>query len=161
MELDRADLRLMDALQQDAMLTNQQLAERIGLSASQCSRRRTILEASGYIRGYRAELSADRLGLRLLAFVQVRLATHSGNNAERFHALVASHDEVQEAYALTGKTDYLLKVIVADLDHLSAFVNGVLLRHESIARVRSSIVMDRLKATASLPLRSLPTGASL
>jgi DNA-binding Lrp family transcriptional regulator len=152
MKLDRSDLRLLDALQQDATLTNQELGERAGLSASQSSRRKAVLEEAGVIRGYRAELDAASLGLRLLAFVQVRLAAHSGENAAKFRELVLSRGEIQEAYALTGKTDYMLKVVLADLACLSAFVNDVLLRHESISRVRSSIVMDRLKATASLPL---------
>ena len=159
MNLDRTDLRLLDALQQDATLTNQALGERAGLSASQCSRRKSILEESGVIRGYRAELDAASLGLWLLAFVQVRLAAHNEENSAKFRELVLSRGEIQEAYALTGKTDYMLKVVLADLNGLSAFINDVLLRHESIARVRSSIVMDRLKATASLPLSDI-TGVS-
>ena len=77
-------IRLLAALQEDAKLTNQQLGERIGLSASQCSRRRSALEAAGLIRGYHAELDAERLGLHLLVFIQVTLASHSGDNARRF-----------------------------------------------------------------------------
>ena len=152
--MDRFDLRLLAALQDNARLTNSELGERIGLSPSQCSRRRSLLEQAGVIRGYCAELSAPALGLKLLAFVQVRLAAHSGDNAEKFRALVALREEVQEAYSVTGKTDYLLKVVVPDLEALSAFVNTVLLRHESVARVRSSLVMNRLKETARLPLRA-------
>jgi len=156
--LDGFDLRLLAALQDDGRLTNQQVGERIGLSPSQCSRRRSALEAAGLIRGYRAELAAEALGLRVLVFIHVTLAAHSGDNSRRFRDLVARMDEVQEAYSLTGDADYLLKAVVPDLRDLSALVNDVLLPHESVARVRSSIVLERLKETARLPLRALRAG---
>ena len=152
--LDDFDLKLLTALQDNGRLTNQEVGERIGLSPSQCSRRRVALESAGLIRGYRAELAAEALGFSLLVFIHVTLAAHSGANARNFRDLVSRVDEVQEAYALTGDTDYLLKVVVRDLSNLSALVNDVLLPHETVARVRSSIVLDRLKETARLPLRS-------
>lgn len=150
--LDGFDLRLLAALQDNGRLTNQEVGERIGLSPSQCSRRRSALEASGLIRGYRADLAAEALGFRLLVFVNVTLATHSRDNARAFRDMVARVDEVQEAYALTGDTDYLLKVVVRDLKDLSILVNDVLLAHDTVGRVRSSIVLDRLKETVRLPL---------
>lgn len=153
--LDAFDLRLLAALQDNGRLTNQEVGERIGLSPSQCSRRRAGLEAAGLIRGYRADLAAEALGFRLLVFIQVTLAAHSGDNAEQFRALIDRLDEVQEAYAMTGDADYLLKAVLPDLRDLSALVNDVLLRHASVARVRSSIVLDRLKETPRLPLRRL------
>jgi DNA-binding Lrp family transcriptional regulator len=157
-DLDGFDLRILEALQENGRLSNQELGERVGLSASQCSRRRTSLEAAGMIRGYRADLAAEQLGFRLLVFVQVTLATHSGDNADKFRKLVARLDEVQEAYATTGDTDYVLKIVVPDLKDLSVLLNEILLPHESVARLRSSIVLDRLKETAWLPLRSLAEG---
>ena len=153
--LDAIDLRLLAALQRDGRLTNQQAGELVGLSPSQCSRRRLALEAAGVIRGYHVELAAEPLGLRLLVFVQVTLATHSRDNAQRFRELVARLEEVQEAYAMTGDADYLLKAVVPDLKDLSALVNDVLLPHESVARVRSSIVLERLKESNRLPLGAL------
>jgi DNA-binding Lrp family transcriptional regulator len=156
--LDAFDLRLLAALQENGRLTNQEAGERIGLSPSQCSRRRTALEAAGLIRGYHARLSAEALGFRMLVIIQVTLSAHSRDNARRFRELVAQLDEVQEAYAVTGDTDYQLKAVVADLPGLARLVNERLLPHESVARVRSSIVLERLKDTAMLPLRSVPTG---
>lgn len=105
--IDDFDTRLLAALQDNGRLTNQELAERIGLSASQCSRRRVALESAGLIRGYRAELSAEALGFPLLVFIQVALATHSGDNAEKFRRLIRDLDEVQEAHVVTGDNDYL------------------------------------------------------
>lgn len=150
--LDGFDLRLLAALQEDGRLTNQQAGERIGLSPSQCSRRRAALEAAGVIRGYRAELAPEALGLAILAIIEVTMAAHSGDNAQRFADLVAGIDAVQEAFAVTGDTDYLLKAVVPDLKSLSVLVNEVLLPHSTVARVRSSIVLERLKEGGRLPL---------
>jgi DNA-binding Lrp family transcriptional regulator len=152
--VDSFDLKILAALQDDGRLTNQELADRVGLSASQCSRRRMRLEEEGVIAGYRAELSSAALGFELIAFIQITLATHSPDNAKKFRALVNRVDAIQEAYALTGDSDYLLKVVLRDLKSLSDIVNDVLMPHQSVAHVRSSIVLDRLKQSAKLPLTS-------
>ncbi len=150
--LDAFDTRLLRALQQDARLTNQLLAEHVGLSPSQCSRRRAALEESGVITGYRADLNSAKLGFSLLVFVQVTLSTHSRDNAARFRDLVAGVAAIQECYALTGDADYLLKAILPGLADLATLVNNVLLPHETVSHVRSSIVFDTLKNTPTLPL---------
>ena len=154
--VDNFDLRLLAALQDDGRLTNQELADIAGLSASQCSRRRMRLEEDGVIAGYRAQLASQALGFELIAFIQITLATHSPDNAQKFRALVNRVDEIQEAYALTGDSDYLLKVVLRDLKSLSDIVNNVLMPHQSVAHVRSSIVLDRIKESAKLPLAALP-----
>jgi DNA-binding Lrp family transcriptional regulator len=151
--IDSFDLKMLVALQEDGRLTNQQLADSVGLSASQCSRRRMRLEEEGVISGYHADLASERLGFNVIAFVHITLATHSPDNAQHFRDLVQRVDDVQEAYSLTGDADYLLKIILRDLKSLSDIVNNVLMPHPSVAHVRSSIVLDRLKATAKLPLR--------
>lgn len=153
MTIDAFDARLLRALQADGRLTNQLLADQVGLSASQCSRRRTALEESGVIRGYRADLDGARLGFTLLVFVQVTLSTHSRDNARRFRELVADVDAIQECFALTGDADYLLKAILPGLPELAALVNDILLPHESVSHVRSSIVFDTLKHTDAVPIR--------
>ena len=159
--MDTFDLRLLAALQDDGRLTNFDLAERVGLSASQCSRRRSALEVEGVIESYHANLAAEALGFDVVAFVQVTLATHSPNNSKRFKTLITGLPEVQEAYALTGEADYLIKLIVTDLKALARILNEVFLPHDSVAHVRSSIVLDRLKQTAALPLaRALPVEPS-
>src|SRR6476660_9194347 len=117
--MDEFDLKLLDALQDDGRLTNYDLAERVGLSASQCSRRRSALEEAGIIESYHAFLSAEALGLGIAVFIQVTLATHSPDNAKRFLDLILEVDEVQEAYSMTGEADYLLKLAVPDLKALS------------------------------------------
>jgi DNA-binding Lrp family transcriptional regulator len=154
--LDALDLKILAALQDDGRLTNQQLGEKVGLSASQCSRRRMRLEAENVIAGYHAELSGEALGYGTIAFVHIALATHSPDNAEKFRALVNRVDDIQEAYSLNGETDYLLKVVLRDMKGLSDLVNKVLLPHQSVSHVRSSIVLERLKVSTKLALREQP-----
>jgi DNA-binding Lrp family transcriptional regulator len=151
--LDTFDLKILRALQDDGRLTNQELAEIAGLSASQCSRRRMRLEEEKVITGYRAELASEALGFGVIAFIQITLATHSPDNAKKFRALVNRVDDIQEAYSLTGDADYVLKAVLRDLKSLSDIVNDVLMPHPSVAHVRSSIVLDRLKESGKLPLR--------
>ena len=152
-DLDAFDVKILEALQKDGRLTNNELADRIALSASQCSRRRSRLETEGYIQGYQARLDRQKVGLDLLVVVSVTLATHNRDNARRFAALVNDLPEVLEAYALTGEMDYHLKVATRGLAGLSRFVNDVLLPHESVQHVKTSIVLDTLKNFEGLPLR--------
>jgi DNA-binding Lrp family transcriptional regulator len=150
--MDDFDLKLLAALQDDGRLTNNELAERVGLSASQCSRRRAALETAGVIAGYHAALDPEALGFGVLVFVQVTLATHSPDNSKAFMRLVEGVAEVQEAYALTGEADYLVKMAVPDLKALARILNDVFLAHHSVAHVRSSVVLTRIKQTPRLPL---------
>jgi DNA-binding Lrp family transcriptional regulator len=152
--VDAFDLKILSALQDDGRLTNQQLADLVGLSASQCSRRRMRLEEE-VISGYHADLASEALGFGVIAFIHITLATHSPDNAKRFRALVNRVDDIQEAYSLTGDADYLLKAVLRDLKSLSDIVNNVLMPHQSVAHVRSSIVLDRLKESSKLPLKEL------
>ncbi len=151
--MDAFDVKILAALQSDGRLTNAELADHVGLSASQCSRRRLQLEADGVITSYHAALDAEKLGIDVVAFIHVTLATHSPDNARRFADLVNDIDEVLEAYSLTGESDYLVKLAVPTLKVLSLIVSDTLLPHPSVAHVRSSIVLNRLKESRQLPLR--------
>jgi DNA-binding Lrp family transcriptional regulator len=150
--MDAFDARLLVAVQANGARTNQELADIVGLSPSQISRRRQQLEADGVIVGYAARLDAERLGFGVRVFIHVSLAAHSPDNSRRFAELVGRTPEIQEAHALTGEADYLLKVAVRSLKDLSALVNDVLLPHESVDRVRSEIVLETLKESQALPL---------
>src|SRR5262252_6329172 len=153
--MDEFDIKLLNALQEDGRLTNNELADRIGLSASQCSRRRAALEESGVIESYHAVLSAEAVGLDVLVFIQVGLATQSPDSGQAFVKLIDGIEEVQEAFSLTGDADYLVKMAVPDLKVLSRILNDVLLPHRSVAHVHSYVVLDRVKQTTQLPLRYL------
>ena len=152
LELDAFDRKLLAALQEDGRLTNQELGDRVGLSPSQCSRRRQALEEVGLIRGYRAELAAEALGLNVVVFIEVNLTSHNQESAERFHAMLRRVESIQEAYALSGETDYLVKAIVPDLKGVQELVNETLLGHATVSRVCTSIVLNPIKTSNKLPV---------
>ena len=151
-QIDSFDRKILAQLQRDARLTNNELSTKVNLSPSQCSRRRQRLEDDGFIRSYRAVLDRDRLGFPLVNMITVTLATHNRDNARRFAQLLENLPEVQEAHALTGEMDYILKVVTPDLKSLADFVNGVLLPHDSVQHVKTAIVLETLKETGALPL---------
>ena len=151
-DLDEYDRKILALLQDDARLTNNDLSEAVHLSPSQCSRRRSRLEKDGYVRGYHARLDGEKVGYGMVNVISVTIATHNRNNARRFADLVRRLPEVQEAYALTGEMDYLIKVVTPDLKSLSDFVSEVLLRDESVQHVKTAIVLETLKDTTALPV---------
>ena len=152
MDLDAFDRRILSALQADASLTNAVLSERVNLSPSQCSRRRIALEDAGYIRGYRAELDAAKLGYAVEAFSRVTLLDHVEGTADTISRFFDGLDEVLAAYTLTGDADYLLHVRVKSLDDLAAFVHRRLLPHPKVAQVRSDIVLQRAGRVKGVPV---------
>jgi Lrp/AsnC family leucine-responsive transcriptional regulator len=156
-ELDKTDLKILSILQADGKLTNQEVAERINLSPSPCLRRIKRLEEAGVIRQYVALLDPEKIGLGLLAYVNVRLEKHSDSSATRspratFAAAVTNWPEVVACYAMTGDMDYLLRVHVEDMEHFSQFMMETLLKHPAVLDVKSSFALQRLKDTTALPL---------
>ncbi|MCD9027963.1 Lrp/AsnC family transcriptional regulator [Luteimonas sp. BDR2-5] len=150
--LDRTDLLLLAELQRQGRLTNADLAERVHLSPSACLRRVQRLERDGVIAGYRAEVSAGRLGLGLQAFVRVQLKHHDSAAVAGFAQLVDGWDEVVTCHALSGDMDYLLQVVVRDLAHFSRFLLDRLLNQPAVEDVNSSFVLRTVKAWRGLPL---------
>lgn len=151
--LDRTDLALLALLQREGRISNADLAERVNLSASATLRRVQRLEAEGVISGYAARLDPLKLGLGLQAFVRLQLARHDRESIAQFAAQVQGWDEVVACHALTGDMDYLLHVVVADLDHFSRFLLDHLLASAGVDDVNSSFVLRAVKDTRSLPLR--------
>ncbi|MFV2035550.1 MAG: Lrp/AsnC family transcriptional regulator [Halocynthiibacter sp.] len=150
-KLDQTDCRLLAALQRDAHLTAQELADLLHLSASQIGRRRQKLESEGYICGYSARLDPMSVGLSVQAFVQVQMVNHAPGAAKSFARLVGLRSEIVSAWILTGEADYLLRVFCIDLSALNKLIQDVLLPHQAVARVQSQIVMDQFKTDAPLP----------
>lgn len=151
-DLDRTDLLLLAELQRGARLTNAELAERVHLSPSACLRRVQRLEREGVIAGYRAEVDPERLGLGLQAFVRVQLRHHEAAAVAAFGEFVNAWDEVVTCHALTGDMDYLLHVVVQDLEHFSRFLLDRLLTQAGVADVNSSFVLRTVKAFKGMPL---------
>ncbi|MAX56615.1 MAG: AsnC family transcriptional regulator [Alcanivoracaceae bacterium] len=152
-KLDRTDLRILEALQSNGGLSNQQLAEAVGLSPSPCSRRVQKLEAAGIIIKRETVLDARKLGLDLTVMIQISMDRHTPERFANFEDKVASFSEVQQCYLVTGQdADYLLKVVVPDIDAYQHFLLNQITRIEGVSGVHSSFVMRRVVDTAALPL---------
>ena len=151
-QFDRTDIRLLAEIQRDGRATNAELAARVNLSPSACLRRLQRLESEGVIVGYGARLEPRQLRLGLQAFVRVQLEKHGSAPVERFAAAVDGWDEVVACHALTGDMDYLLHVVVEDLDHFSRFLLDRLLNENGVADVNSSFVLRTVKRFSGLPL---------
>ena len=159
-DLDRFDVRILAALQECADLTHGELAERVLLSPSQCSRRIQRLREAGYIERTVAILNAERLGLGVTAYVQVSLRAHAEASGRAFRDRVRRAPEVQECCAVTGDADYLIKVRTPTLKRFADFLNDTFMRDtDVVATVRSSIVLEEVKRSTALPLDAVPDGA--
>ncbi len=154
--LDAVDRRILRALQSDGRVTYDVLAAQVGLSSSATLRRVKRLEESGVISGYVALVQAERVGLKLTAYLNVRLEkhteTHKRNPMDLFRAAVQAWPEVVECAALTGEMDFLLRVVVEDMAHYSRFIMETLLKHPSVQDCKTSFVLDRVKNTTALPV---------
>ena len=154
MEIDRYDRSILDELQRDGRISNQELAERIGLSTAPCLRRVRALERSGLIAGYRALLDARQLGLSLMALIHISMDRHTPERFANFDRLVAELPEVMECLLITGQdADYQLKVVVRDMDAFQALLLERITRIEGVSGVHSSFVLRRVVDKTAFPLK--------
>ena len=153
--LDAIDIALVRMLQAQGRLTNADLADRVGLSPSACLRRVQRLEQDGVIAGYRGIVDPRSIGLGLEAFVSIKLVEKDQKAIINFTDQVAQWEEVVACYILTGDTDFMLHLVMVDLDAYSEFVVGRLLTAPAMASINSSIVLRTIKEYAGLPTAHL------
>jgi len=158
--LDRFDISLLAALQQDAKATHQQIGERVHLSASQVSRRIQRLESGGIIKHYVALLEPAMLGLSVRAITYVSLTRHGGDEGRAFENEMLQFPEVLECYAVAGEADYILQIVACDLSTLSDSVLRRLTRIEGVSSIRSNIVLSSIKRSTQMPLDQLDPHAT-
>ncbi|GAC34549.1 Lrp/AsnC family transcriptional regulator [Paraglaciecola polaris] len=153
MVLDKYDRLILEIIQQKGRVSNQELADAINLSPSPCLRRVRQLEEAGLIDGYVALLNARKLGLTLLSFIQIIMDKHTPERFAIFEDSVTGFSEVLECHLITGQTaDYLLKVIVKDMDDFQQFLLNKLTRIEGVSGVHSSFVLKSPVKTTALPV---------
>jgi Lrp/AsnC family leucine-responsive transcriptional regulator len=158
LNLDRIDKRILSELQKNGSITNLQLADKIGLSPSPCSRRVKALIESGVIGKTVTMLDEKKLGLSLTALINISMDRHTPDRFNNFESEVSSYTEVQECLLITGSAaDYQLKVVVQDMEAYQAFLLGKLTKIEGVTGVHSSFVMRKVVDTRALPLNSLLT----
>ncbi len=152
--LEPSDVRILRELQMDGRLTNQALAERVGMSASPCWRRVRRLEEAGVIRGYQAVLERREIGFGVLAFARIRVDGHNDKEAQEFADAVTRLDQVVACYAIAGDADFMLQVVAADLEAYGRFSMEVLRALPHIKEMQTMFVLKEIK-----PYRGWPIGA--
>ena len=155
MELDATDLRILRVLQDDGSLTNVELARRVHLSPSPCLARVKALEAAGVIQRYVALADAKLLGLGLNVFINISLKSQSREALAEFERRIADHEEVMECYLMTGDSDYLIRVAVADIEALERFILNQLTPIPGVEKIRSSFALKQVRYKTALPVANL------
>jgi Lrp/AsnC family leucine-responsive transcriptional regulator len=144
-ELDALDLKILAALQRNCRLTLAELSEHVGLSQSPCLRRWRRLEEEGYITGYTAQVDRRKLGRKMMAFVEIKLAIHSDEAIERFESAISQAPQVQECFLMTGQRDYYLRVLVDDLEDYDEFVKTVLRSVGNISSMETAFALREVE----------------
>jgi DNA-binding Lrp family transcriptional regulator len=155
-DLDEIDRTLLRILQEDARVSNAELARRVELSATGLQKRVRRLEEAGIITGYAAQVDREALGFDMLCFVQVTLQRHEPDAVDNFRCQVRVMPEVLECHHLTGEFDYLLKVIVRNRKHLEKFILQTLTPVRGMDKIRTSLVLSEIKSSAAVPICEPP-----
>ncbi len=150
--LDALDRKLLAALQDDGRASNVELSARVHLSAPQCFRRVRSLEERGVIRGYRAQVLAESLGLGVMAYVSLNIDGGQFGRVREIETSIRAFPQILECHTVSGDCDYLLKVVERDLKSLSQFLTDRLMQVPGVDDVRSMICMEEVKAAAALPV---------
>lgn len=150
--LDDIDRKILAALQEDGRMTSAELAERVGLSPSPCARRVRLLEQAGIITGYVALVDQVAVGLPVSVFASIKLERQREEELDRFAEAVGRWPEVVDCHLMTGQRDYLLRIVVEDLEAYERFLKDRLTRLDGVASIESSFALKQLKRSHSLPV---------
>jgi DNA-binding Lrp family transcriptional regulator len=151
-KLDRIDLRILRELQKDGRMTNVDLAQRVGISAPPCLRRVRALEEAGFIRGYHADIAADKLGFGITVFTFVSLNNHAEIDLWNFAKLAEGWPQVRECYMMTGDSDFIIKIVAEDWEAFQKFLTHDLASAPNVAHVKSAPAMQRTKFDPGVPI---------
>lgn len=154
MHLSRADHLLLDALQSDATRSQSELAEIAGMSRSSVWRRIRDFEESGLITAQVALLNPQHAGFQIQVLLSVGMTEHTDENRQDFERHVALLPEVTECFSVSGERDYVLHVVVRDMDAYNQFLNAQVLKHSAVRSASSTFVLRRVKYTTAMPLKS-------
>lgn len=150
--LDPASLKILAELQKNGRVSSNELAEKIGMSASPCWRRQKELEENGYIVRYTALLDRRKLGLAVVCLLHVSLQRHAEGVVEQFEEVMRLRPEVVECYETTGSSDYMVKVVVADMEAYHDFLHNVMVKLNGLAQVNTSVALREVKYETTLPI---------
>ncbi|EOD6328144.1 Lrp/AsnC family transcriptional regulator [Providencia stuartii] len=159
MAIDKTEIKILKLLQDDARITNQVLADKVGMSASPCWRRVRKLEDDDVIQGYRAILNRKKIGLGVMVFVRVTIDSHSETEAKKFEQEVSELENVVSCYSIGGDADFLLQVVSHDLDSYADFAMSVIRRLPGIKEMQSMFVLKEIKPLVSYPITTVNSEA--
>lgn len=151
-QIDAVNARILTLLQEDGRMTNARLSETLGMSETPCWRRLKRLEDSGIIEGYQANLNRRKLGLGVMAFVQLRCSEHDQAATAEFQRIVETTPNILSCHNTTGADDFLLIVVARDLDDYSNFVDSTLRRLPGVTSIRSNLSLKEMKDSSKLPV---------
>jgi len=152
MKLDHIDHKILRHLQENARITNAELADRVGLSPTPCLRRLRRLETDGIIKGYHTEVDREALGVNVTVIILVKLEREDDKTLREFEAEIQKRSEVMECYLVTGKFDYFIRVLVPTLASYETFLSETILRMQNIATVESSFTLREVERKVVMPL---------
>ncbi len=150
--MDKTDRSILSALQQDGRASAQQLSDQVGLSTAPVWRRVKALEADGVIQGYHAHIDRSKVGLQSCMFVQISLERHVASTVENFERSVRDAPEILECYAVTGDSDFLLKILVESPEAYDKFLHRFLFNLPGIRQTRTIVALREIKHEVRLPL---------
>ncbi|QEX21157.1 transcriptional regulator [Hypericibacter adhaerens] len=150
--IDEIDRKIIAAVQNDGRITTQDLAQKVGLSPSPCARRVRLLEEDGVIKGYTAVIDQKKVGLPISAFASIKLERQREEDLDRFGKAVARWPEVVDCYLMTGRQDYLMRIVVRDLEAYERFLKDKLTRLDNVASIETSFALGQVKRSDVLPL---------
>ena len=153
MIFDRFDTAILNTLQTDGRISNRDLADSVGLSAAPCWRRVKRLEEEGYIEKYVAVVNSKKMGMQVIAFAEILLDNHHSDTLAGFIQAVDDNDEILECHSVSGQCDYLLKIIVTDMESYEHFLSKKLLQVQGIRSVNTLFSLKQPKLTLKLPIR--------
>ena len=151
-KLDKIDRRILRDLQDDGRMTNVELAERVGISAPPCLRRVRALERDGFIRGYHADVSPEKLGFSVIIFAFVGLSSQSETDLVAFEKMIENWEEVRECHMLSGETDFLLKIVAHDWDSFQRFLTSKLTPAPNVSNVKTALAFRTKKQRPGVPI---------
>jgi Lrp/AsnC family leucine-responsive transcriptional regulator len=152
-KLDEIDLKIVRALQMDGRMPVQELAEKVGLSASPCARRVRLLEKAGIIKGYAAIIDAGKVGLPISVFASIKLERQREEELDRFAQAIRRWPEVVDCFLMTGQRDYLMRIVVSDLEAYERFLKEKLTKLDGVASIESSFALGEIKRSPALPVK--------
>lgn len=152
LSVDAASIRILEELQRNSELSTAELAERVGLSQTPCWRRQKELEELGYIKRYAAIVDRRKVGLMVCCHAHVTLNRHAAGVVEEFENAIQLRDEVVECYETTGNSDYLIKVVVPDMEAYQAFLHDVLFKLQGVGNINTAVALREVKYSTALPL---------